>query len=313
MANVPSTFERKWPTVILTPIGVANYIVTVSSTAGLHTKQQVTLSLGAAVQDFEIKRILSDTQLQVGATDTGIASYQNPTQFDGGILTMSEQERNKFDTNIVLRAVYAEEPAVALRNVLVNQFGTFIDSVKDSKGINRLAVDGQFTATVDVQVAVDIEGEYNSVTNPNPDDVGLIVSTRNTSPGRPNQTQRPTAIRGSVDINTVSQDVSLHDQFGNGYTFDNPLPTINDGYDKLFTLVAATKFLALANPDSIVPTYSNGGKTAVLSYYESGALVGQATVNNNSATDWNISLAAYINDADGSQLQDDDGSELILE
>jgi hypothetical protein len=142
MANTPSTFERKWPTVILTPISVANHVVTVSSTAGLHTKQIVTLSkTGQQSQDFEIKRVLSDTQIQVGSADSGMLSFMNPVQFNGGMLTMSEQERNKFDSNIVLRAVYEEEPAVALRNLLVGRYGNPIDTSIDTQGNNRLQVD----------------------------------------------------------------------------------------------------------------------------------------------------------------------------
>lgn len=225
MAFVPSTYERKWPTVILTPISVANHVVTVSDTAGLHSKQKIVLSLGANQSEFEIKRVLSDTQIQVGPQGKDMAMFSNPTEYNGGTLTMSEDNRNPMGSDIVIRAVYEEEPAVALRNVLVNKYGEHIDTIKDSHGTNRLAVDGQFTAQVDVQVQVDIDGQYDPVNNPDPDDVGLIVSERNTSPGKPHQTQRLTAKPGTVNTDVVALDISLHDENGNDFTYLNPLPS----------------------------------------------------------------------------------------
>lgn len=156
MAKTPDIFERKWPTVILTPIGVANHIVTVSSTDGLHTQQIVTLRLGANAADFKIKRVLSNTEIQVGQIDKDFNQLDNPIQFNGGTLEMQEQERNKMGWEIVGRAVYQEEPAVALRTFTVDQFGQGIDSVNrglgseeqpedpnriDPLGLNRIAVD----------------------------------------------------------------------------------------------------------------------------------------------------------------------------
>jgi hypothetical protein len=126
MAHIPTTFERRWPTVILTPIQVANHVITVPTTAGLHTKQKIVLSkVGLDQLELEIKRVISDTQLHVGRIDRDIASYENPIAYGGGTLTSSEQKRNEFGSEIVIRAVYEEEPAVALRNVLVNRWGEF--------------------------------------------------------------------------------------------------------------------------------------------------------------------------------------------
>lgn len=314
MANTPTTFEKKWPTVILTPIGVADHVVTVSSTAGLHTKAIVALSaVGQETVEYEIKRVLNDTQLQVGLTGTAINKIEDPVQFDGGMLTMSEQKRTEFGADIVLRAVYQEEPAVALRNVLVNQYGAFVDTIIDSHGINRLAVDGMFTAEVDVQVDVDIQGEYNASTNPDPDDIGVILSSRNSSPGKINQIQRPTAKRGTSDTDTVSMDVSLHDEDGNKYSDTNPVPTENAGFDKYFQLVGASNWMKLANYDEVVPTYSGGGSVLTLAYKEDGALLGEAVITQNSDTDWSVKLNRYIDEDDGSPLQDDDGSYLNLD
>ena len=96
------------------------------------SKAKITLSaIGQTSQDYQIYRVLSDTQLEVITySEAGAGkdkSLLNPTQFDGGTLTYAEDVRNKIGSDIVLRAVYADEPAVALRNVLVNKYGAFID------------------------------------------------------------------------------------------------------------------------------------------------------------------------------------------
>lgn len=263
MAFVPSTFERKWAEVLaLGPIAIADHKITVPSTAGLHTKQKVILSLAGNVGEFFIKRVLSDTQIQVGAEDKDMALFSNPTEFNGGMLTMpGDQNRNPFGSDPVLRAVYEEEPAVALRNVLVNRYGEHFGSIKDSNGVNRLAVDGQFTADVDVQVTVNIDGEYNALTNPDPDDIGLIASTRNITPGKPHQVQRLTAKPGTVNTDVVALDISLHDHLGNNYTQANPLPT-----NKTNQLVPENhdEIVLTRDPSSFVITqavYKLGGST----------------------------------------------------
>ena len=314
MANTPSTFEKKWPTVILAPIAVANHVITVSSTAGLHTKAKISLSIaGLDALDLEVKRVLSDTQLQVGYADKAINAIEDPVQYDGGMLTCSEQKRTEFGADIVLRAVYEEEPAVALRNVLVNRYGTFIDTVKDSNGINRLAVDGQFTATVDVQVDVDVDGVYDPVTNPDPDNIGIILHSRSNPTDETVQVERQTAIRGSSDTDTVSGDVSLHDADGNRYSHTNPVPTENAGFDRFFSLIAASKWMELASYDEVVPTFSAGGTVLTLAYKEDGALLGEAVIVQNSETDWSLKLNRYIDDDDGTPLFDDDGTSLNLD
>jgi hypothetical protein len=125
--SLPRVYEKKWPSVILTPISVANHIVTVPSVLGLHVKQIVVLlATGEDPQEFEIKRILSETQLRVGPKDGGrMNEYSNPIQFNGGTLAMSEQNRNPMASEIVLRAVYEEEPAVALRTILIDRLGDY--------------------------------------------------------------------------------------------------------------------------------------------------------------------------------------------
>lgn len=119
-----SVLEKRWLTASTSITGISDHIITVTSTKGFHTKQIVVLNnTGLPGLTQTVKRILSPTQLQVGDSDTSITAFSNPTAYSGGTLTVFEQERNKMGWEIVGRAVYQEEPAVALRNLLVDENG----------------------------------------------------------------------------------------------------------------------------------------------------------------------------------------------
>jgi hypothetical protein len=186
MAKLPSTFEGKWPTVLLANIQVANFIITVDSTIGLHTKQKVALhKAGEVSTELEIKRVLSDTQIHVGRFDRSINEYENPVEFDGGSLEMQEQNRNRFDGYIVLRAVYQEEPAVALRTMAVDQHGQIIDSVTDVNGVVRQAVD----ANVNVSIG-DVHVDISSPKSPTIVNIPIPAAATEQSYTFPNATKR---------------------------------------------------------------------------------------------------------------------------
>lgn len=59
---------------------------------------------------------------------------------------------------------------------------------------------GNITVDVEVDVGVQIEGIYNAVTNPNPDNVGLIVHVNNAAPGDVQQTVRTTGGASNITI-----------------------------------------------------------------------------------------------------------------
>jgi hypothetical protein len=79
----------------------------------------------------------------------------------------------------------------------------------------------------------------------------------------------------------------------------------------LLSLLQNANFLKLANFDQVIPSFS--GDTTTYSYYETGALIAEARLRFASYLDWDLQAEAYINDADGSLLLDDDDSRLILD
>ena len=133
MAGGRST-ERRWGDVLqtLTLDGASNGMVTVSDTAGLHTKQ--TIQLSSATQPrrtYQVKRVLSSTALWVGPVNSDIDAKSDVSVYlvlDGAQLEAFEQQRPGIDYIFVLRQVYEEEPGMALRVMQVDQYGDPIGS-----------------------------------------------------------------------------------------------------------------------------------------------------------------------------------------
>lgn len=291
--------------------------VTVADASLFKVKQNVVILSSTQINplNVQVKRIDDINTIYVGDPAKAITDRTDLTLYlvaDSANISAIEQNRPSIPEEQVERLTYEEEPTIARRAVLVDKMGNKIDNIKDSNGVNRLAVDGQFTAEVDVQVDVDIDGYYDSLTNPDPDNIGLIGHERGLTIDQTSQNQRITAKRGTVDLDTISQDVSLHDNDGNAYTQSNPVP-VTSQFEKFFPLIAASKWMELGVYDEIVPTYSNSNTTLTLAYREDGALLGEAVLNLSSALVWDMVLNRYINDDDGTQLLDDDGSALNLD
>lgn len=169
MAKLPTTYEKKWPTLILSPIQVVNGKIVVSDIERLHTKQEVVISkAGEPVLKAEVKRILSDTEFYVGPLNQPIQRYFKHSEliaYDGGTITMSEQNRNPIASEYVLRAVYEEEPAVALRNLLVDSYGQYYNDknpfpVRIKDAVIEASLNVQLTHLDDYPLAGD---EHDSV------------------------------------------------------------------------------------------------------------------------------------------------------
>lgn len=315
--------EQKWPAVapqLFTANGGQYGVIKVVSAAGFKVKQKVSISaVGQDTIQLQVKRVIGPDTIIVGPFPTTQQTNTLTARTDLTAYTVAasayilaeEQDKAKLKPEDILQAVYRQEPGTTIGVEIDDQYGNPIDSVRDSKGLNRLAVDGQFHAEVDVQVDVDVDGFYDAETNPDPDNIGLIGHTRSTDTDQTDQVQRITAKRGTVDTDTVSQDVSLHDAQGNAYTATNPLPT-SSTYEKFFTLINGSNWMKLANYDSVIPSFV--GNNLTLTYREDGALLGEAVITNYvSQNGWDLKLNRYINDDDGTQLLDDDNTPLNLD
>lgn len=298
------------PPQLFTSNGTANGVITVTDTRLFKVKQLIILKSNTASPsvDLEIKRIPNATTIEIGPKSGNIDARSNLSAYlvaDGASIFANEQFRPKVPSEEFNRAVYEEEPTVAIRSALVDRYGNKIDSVQDNHGVNRLAVDGQFTAEVDVQVDVDVDGYYDAVDNPDPDNIGLIAHTRSENTDETNQIQRVTAKRGTLDEDTVSMDVSLHDSDGNAFSPAKPLPVFST-YEKFISLASSSAWMKLGVYDEVTPSIV--GSDLVLTYKEDSAILGTAVISNYLSVDgWSLKLNRYIADDDGTILYDDDG------
>lgn len=155
-----------------------------------------------------------------------------------------------------------------------------------------------------------LDGVY-SEQNTLPDTVGDVAHERSVTTDKTKLTQRVTAKRGTLDTDTVSKDVSIHDHQGNKFTESNPL-TISTNYEKILDVVRSSKWMDLAVFDKVETVVSPDRTLINVKYYEDGDLIGEAILNFADLV-WNFELFRYLLDDDGSQLLDDDDTPLFLE
>lgn len=236
--------------------------ITVSDTRLFKVKQKIFLRSNTqpSRDGLEVKQILNQTEMLIGPEKTAINSYSDVSAFlvaDAAVIGANEQFRPSVPVEEIDRAVYEEEPTVAIRSMLVDKNGN------DYRPDNPLPVElsngsisiGTVNAELEVQLshkdnfpdagdiadsvrigdgtnelAINADGSINvdadiEVDAGDGDNVGLKVQQRTLSPSDTLYNKRVTAVTGSgVNADTTSLDVSLHDQSGNPYTAANPLP-----------------------------------------------------------------------------------------
>lgn len=123
-------FERRWAEVPLQSVlsnGDSSGFLAVADPAQFIVKQLVTLKSNSlsTPKEFEVKRVIS-TGIYLGLLKTPIDKYADLTGYTTAANTQihaKEQERNSIRPEFVTRAVYQEEPAVALRTLAVDALG----------------------------------------------------------------------------------------------------------------------------------------------------------------------------------------------
>ena len=122
-------FEKSWPYIVaaFTADGSASGLATVATTAGLHAKLTVTLSgVGLPALLLQVKRVYSDTTFSLGPISSDMdrtADLSAYTVLANSGIVANQQERPGINGDSISRAVYEEEPAVALRVLQVDRLG----------------------------------------------------------------------------------------------------------------------------------------------------------------------------------------------
>lgn len=144
--------ERTWvvvPPQSITSNGTSDGHISVADSTLFYVKRKVVVfSDAVGPMSLEIKRINNINDMELGPPGDIkqrsnlqlILTSDNPM-----ISAPDEQARPTLSMEEVIKAAYANEPAVALRNMLVDVLGNKIDSSVGSDGKNRLAVDADVT------------------------------------------------------------------------------------------------------------------------------------------------------------------------
>jgi hypothetical protein len=127
----PSVTERRWPAQVFTILGSNSTtgVITVASTRFLRSNQLVKVSkAGQETLTLKVRSVLDDTTLLLGPQDNPYRSVEVvPAAYAGGTLQVDEQLRGSIQAEIITRATYEEEPACAVRNILVDWLGRHHD------------------------------------------------------------------------------------------------------------------------------------------------------------------------------------------
>lgn len=159
--------EKWWdeiPAQSFTANGTSDGQVTISDAVDFKVKQRVILkATGQLDVQLEVKRVLSDVLLVVGPSGYGIDVFANISLYTtaaSATIHADTQTRPAINEKDIIRAVFSEEPANAVRTLPVDRLGNAID--KD----NPLPVD------IEIQGVSIFQKPYDSI------DANLAGSTQ---------------------------------------------------------------------------------------------------------------------------------------
>ncbi len=122
--------ERLWLAVsaqLITSNGGQSGEISVPSTIGIKVKQRVQIFSGTQpIRELEVKQVINETDLLLGEIGPEMKKYANLTLFltsDNASLMAPTQARNPIVPDAFWRAVYEEEPTVAIRTFPVDHLG----------------------------------------------------------------------------------------------------------------------------------------------------------------------------------------------
>lgn len=149
--------ERRWEAIPEQSVlldGDTSGFIAVTNPVDFKVKQFVQLKSNSVTTPvkYQVKRVIP-TGIYLGLEKSPIDKYADLSQFtvaDNTKVYALEQERNSMGPEFVTRAVYQEEPAVALRTIGVDPFGTIVNWAEEG------LVPHEFD---DVQIIRDDEGD----------------------------------------------------------------------------------------------------------------------------------------------------------
>lgn len=128
--GIGMAIERSWvgiPTQLFTVDGGQYGQVSIPTTEGIKVKQKVYVGSNLInPQQLEVKRVIDSTTILLGPIGPEMKTYSDLrvlTTAANAYLRIDEQERPKIVPDAFWRAVYDEEPTVALRTTLVDSLG----------------------------------------------------------------------------------------------------------------------------------------------------------------------------------------------
>lgn len=257
------------PPQLFTANGTIGGKIEVASTDDFKVQQIVKLqSTSQDVKDFQVKRIISATEMFVGDPAKPITDRSDLSVYitgDGAFVFAIEQNRPSIPFEEYMRAMFCEEPTVAMRSSLVDKLGNKFDSNNPLPvSVDKITIDnvdiklkhngvdpqpnngdtvaignnktGAASRLADVnpdkKLTVTNDGVYDATLNLDPTNTGLVSMVRDDTPVDSQQIRRVTGAQNAAGtIRTV--DISLLDEDGEPFTEANPLHITGDTADKV--------------------------------------------------------------------------------
>ena len=211
------------PAQVFTANGGANGSVSIADTSLFKVKQQVIITAtGQTNLELEVKKVVSPTSMIVGPTTGNINAFTDISAYTTALsasVSANEQKRPQISADDFERAVYEEEPTVAKRVILVDEFGNKYDTD------NPLPTSA--TLSGDITIASVDQGDPNTIGNAWPVEITDGVDSLAINPD------------GSINVNV------------SGSTSTPGLTVTHDEITSVATAVETTILTAIAPPGGI--------------------------------------------------------------
>lgn len=225
-------FEKKWavvPVQLLLSDGTSDGQLQIADAFSLKVKQIILLKSNTQpTLQLQVKRVTDPTTLSVGTPGTNIDQRVDVSAYlvsDGASISNFDphQVRSRIGPEEFNRAVYDEEPTVAVRSILVDRGGRYIGSDADSPFYVRLTDGSINIGTVNAELEVQLSHKDNY---PHPGDVNDSVRIGD---GVDEMAVNPD---GSINVNLVPSNtaVDVHETYNEISAVPTSTPTLLVNY-----------------------------------------------------------------------------------